>query len=116
MSSATTATVPASVGATIGQRLDRLPLTWALWRLALVTQVGWSLAILSDGIAARIYPFIWGPQHAFDTAQFSLLLVISTGLGIVAGEYVFALLSDRFGRKRILLIAAAVIGLGTLPA
>ncbi|HEX2646412.1 MAG TPA: MFS transporter, partial [Candidatus Dormibacteraeota bacterium] len=72
--------------------------------------------ILSDGIAARIYPFIWGPQGAFDTAHFSLLLVISTGLGIVAGEYLFAWLSDRFGRRRILLLAGATCGLGTLPA
>ncbi|HEX2646570.1 MAG TPA: hypothetical protein VHO95_05040, partial [Candidatus Dormibacteraeota bacterium] len=73
------------IAPTVGQRLDRLPLTWALWRLAIVTQAGWSFVILSDGIAARIYPFIWGPQGAFDTAHFSLLLVISTGLGIVAG-------------------------------
>jgi hypothetical protein len=29
--------------ATIPQRLDRLPLTWTLWRLALVTQAGWAL-------------------------------------------------------------------------
>lgn len=114
----TLADAPANVAAraTIGQRLDRLPLTWTLWRLALVTQVAWSFAILSDGIAARIYPFVWGPQHAFDTARFSLLLVISTGVGVVAGEYLFALLSDRLGRRRILLIASATIGLGTLPA
>src|SRR5215831_6353665 len=110
------ATVAAPLSPTVGQRLDRLPLTWALWRLAIVTQAGWSFVILSDGIAARIYPFIWGPQHAFDTARFSLLLVISTGVGIVAGEYVFAVLSDRFGRRRILMIAAATCGLGTLPA
>ena len=107
------ATTPA---ASIGQRLDRLPLTWALWRLGIVTQIGWALAILDDGIAARIYPFVWGPQHAFDTARFSLLLVISTGFGVVVGEYVFAILSDRFGRRRILLVAAATVGVGTLPA
>jgi hypothetical protein len=29
--------------ATIPQRLDRLPLTWTLWRLALVTQAGGAL-------------------------------------------------------------------------
>jgi MFS transporter, putative metabolite:H+ symporter len=107
---------PSASAATIGQRLDRLPLTWTLWRLGLVTQAAWALVVLTDGIAARIYPFVWGPQHAFDTAHFSLLLVISTGVGIVVGEYFFALISDRFGRRRTLIIAAATCGLGTLPA
>jgi MFS family permease len=102
--------------ATIPQRLDRLPLTWTLWRLALVTQAGWALVVATDAIAARIYPFIWEPRHAFDTAAFSVLLLVSTGAGIVAGEYFFALLSDRFGRRRTLLAAAATCGLGTLPA
>ena len=102
--------------ATIPQRLDRLPLTWTLWRLGLVTQAGWALVVATDAIAARIYPFIWGPRHAFDTAAFSILLLVSTGVGIVAGEYFFALLSDRFGRRRTLLAAAATCGLGTLPA
>ena len=102
--------------ATIPQRLDRLPLTWALWRLALVTQAGWALVVATDAIAARIYPFVWGPRHAFDTAAFSILLLVSTGVGIVAGEYFFAVLSDRFGRRRTLLAAAATCGLGTLPA
>jgi len=108
--------VAAAQGASIAQRLDRLPLTWTLWRLALVTQAGWGLVVATDAIAARIYPFIWGPEHAFDTAQFSLLLVISTGVGIVAGEYLFGPLADRFGRKPMLLAAAATCGLGTLPA
>ena len=109
-------TVAAPPTPSIAQRLDRLPLTWPLWRLALVTQAGWGFVIATDGLAARIYPFVWGPHHAFSITQFSLLLVISTGAGIVLGEYVFALLSDRFGRKRILLTAAAACGLGTLPA
>ena len=102
--------------ASIAQRLDRLPLTWTLWRLALVTQAGWGLVVATDAIAARIYPFVWGPRHAFGTAAFSFLLLISTGVGIVAGEYLFALLADRFGRRPTLLAAAATCGLGTLPA
>jgi MFS family permease len=102
--------------ATIPQRLDRLPLTWTLWRLALVTQAGWALVIATDAIAARIYPFVWGPRHAFGTSAFSILLLVSTGVGIVIGEYLFALLADRFGRRRTFLAAAATCGLGTLPA
>ncbi len=100
----------------VAQRLDRLPLTWTLWRLALVTQAGWGLVVATDAIAARIYPFVWGPRHAFGTAAFSFLLLISTGVGVVAGEYLFALLSDRFGRRPTLLAAAATCGLGPLPA
>ena len=110
------ATVPPVSRASIAQRLDRLPLTGTLWRLGLVTQAGWALVVATDAIAARIYPFVWGPEHAFDTAEFALLLVISTGVGVVAGEYLFAVLADRFGRRRILLVAGAVCGLGTLPA
>lgn len=102
--------------ASIAQRLDRLPLTWTLWRLALVTQAGWGFVVATDAIAARIYPFVWGPRHAFGTAAFSFLLLISTGVGIVAGEYLFALLADRFGRRPTLLAGAATCGLGTLPA
>ena len=102
--------------ASISQRLDRLPLTWTLWRLALVTQAGWGLVIATDAIAARIYPFVWGPRHAFGTAAFSFLLLISTGVGIVAGEYLFALLSDRFGRRPTLLAAAATCGTSTPTA
>src|SRR5215469_11555704 len=108
--------VTAAQGAGIAQRLDRLPLTWTLWRLALVTQAGWGLVVATDAIAARIYPFVWGLNHAFGTAQFSALLVVSTGVGIVAGEYLFALFADLFGRKHMLLVAAATCGLGTLPA
>jgi MFS family permease len=107
---------PSPQATTIAQRLDRLPLTWTLWRLGLIAQAGWALVIASDGIAARIYPFVWGPRHAFDTTRFSVLLVVSTGLGIVAGEYLFAALADRFGRRNILVAAALVCGVGTLPA
>ena len=81
-----------------------------------MTQAGWGLVIATDAIAARIYPFVWGPRHAFGTAAFSFLLLISTGVGIVVGEYLFALLADRFGRRPTLLAAAATCGLGTLPA
>ena len=100
----------------ISQRLDRLPLTWTLWRLALVTQAAWGLVVATDAIAARIYPFVWGPRHAFGTAAFSFLLLISTGVAIVVGEYLFALLADRVGRRPTLLVAVAACGLGTLPA
>ena len=71
--------VAPSARVSISQRLDRLPLTWTLWRLALVTQAGWGLVIATDAIAARIYPFVWGPRHAFGTAAFSFIAMQFTG-------------------------------------
>ena len=82
--------VTAAQGASIAQRLDRLPLTWTLWRLALVTQAGWGLVVATDAIAARIYPFVSAPEHAFGTAQFSVLLVAFVVVPV-------ALLVARFG-------------------
>ena len=55
-------------------------------------------------------PLHLGPEHAFDTAEFSILLLVSTGVGIVAGEYLLALLADRFGRKRMLLAYLIIPG------
>ena len=39
----------------IAARIDRLPLTWAQWRLALISQLFWGVIIAADGI----------PGHAF---------------------------------------------------
>jgi len=82
--------VTAVQGASNAQRLDRLPLTWTHLRLALVTQAGWGLVVAIDAIAARIYPFVWGSEHASGYAQFSVLLVAYL---IVTG----ALLPAHFG-------------------
>jgi len=82
--------VTAVQGASNAQRLDRLPLTWTHLRLALVTQAGWGLVVAIDAIAARIYPFVWGSEHAFGTAQFSVLLVAYVIVPV-------ALLVARFG-------------------
>ena len=37
----------------IAARIDRLPLTWAQWRLALISQLFWGVIIAADGIPAK---------------------------------------------------------------
>ena len=41
-------------------RVDRLPLTWMQWEIALVVQLAWAAMLATDGPALRLYPFIWG--------------------------------------------------------
>jgi putative MFS transporter len=109
-------TVPLTGGAgRIAARIDRLPLTWAQWRLALISQVFWGVIIAADGIPAKVYPFVWMPQHAFGMAAFSVLLAIQFGVGILVGEYLIGMVADRWGRRTALLLSTLVIALLMWP-
>lgn len=99
----------------IAARIDRLPLTWAQWRLALISQVFWGVIIAADGIPAKVYPYVWGPQHAFGMAAFSVLLAMQFGVGIVVGEYLIGMVADRWGRRTGLLLSTLTIALLMWP-
>ena len=40
-------------------RIDRLPLSWMQWEIALIVQLAWAAMLATDGPALRLYPFIW---------------------------------------------------------
>ncbi len=99
----------------IAARLDRLPLTWMQWRLALITQIFWGVIIAADGIPAKLYPFIWGPRHSFGTVAFSVLLAMQFGVGILVGEYLIGIVADRWGRRTALLVSSLAVSLPLWP-
>ena len=48
----------------IAARIDRLPLTRVQWHLAILVEITWGFIIVdTDGIGARLYPFVWRPQQ-----------------------------------------------------
>jgi putative MFS transporter len=106
--------VPAWTGR-IAARIDRLPLTWTQWRLALFSQVFWGVIIAADGVPGKLYPFVWGPRHAFGLGALSILLAIGNGVGILAGEYLIGLVADRWGRRLALLLSSLSLGLLLWP-
>jgi putative MFS transporter len=99
----------------IAARIDRLPLTWAQWRLALISQLFWGVIIAADGIPAKVYPYVWLPHHAFGMTAFSLLLAMQFGVGILVGEYLIGMVADRWGRRIALLISTLAIALLMWP-
>jgi MFS family permease len=99
----------------IAARIDRLPLTWVQWRLALISQIFWGVIIAADGIPARIYPFVWGPRHDFGEAAFSVMLAIQFGVGILIGEYLIGIFSDRWGRRTALLLSSLAMAMLLWP-
>ncbi|HVZ07628.1 MFS transporter [Rhodopila sp.] len=99
----------------IAARIDRLPLTWVQWRLALVTQIFWGVIIAADGIPAKLYPFVWGPKHSFGSVAFSVLLAMQFGVGILVGEYLIGIVADRWGRRMALLLSSLAVALPLWP-
>ncbi|HJU17987.1 MAG TPA: MFS transporter [Stellaceae bacterium] len=110
----TTIAEPLTTGR-IAARIDRLPLTWTQWRLALMTQLFWGIIVAVDGTPAKLYPFVWGPEHAFGLTAFSLLLAVGNGAGIIIGEYLISMVSDRWGRRTAMLVSALLVSLLLWP-
>jgi MFS family permease len=110
----TTISEPLTTGR-IAARIDRLPLTWMQWRLALTTQLFWGIIVATDGTPAKLYPFVWGPRHDFGLTAFSFLLAVGNGIGILIGEYLISLVSDRFGRRAAFLASALTLALLMWP-
>jgi len=98
----------------IAARIDRLPLTRVQYLLAAITQVYWGILIDTDGLVGRLYPFVWEPR-GMSTFQFSVMLAANIGVGILTGQYLGGFLSDRFGRKKVLVASAVIDALFLWP-
>jgi hypothetical protein len=78
-------------------RIDRLPLTRVQWQLAVLVEVTWGFIIFdTDGIGARLYPFVWRPNHIIDVVQYAVIQALQVGLGILLGVYMALRLRHRF--------------------
>lgn len=107
-------TTTAVRGGHIAARIDRLPLTRVQYLLAAITQVYWGVLIDTDGVVGRLYPFVWEPR-GMSTFKFSVMLACNIGVGILCGQYLGGWLSDRFGRKKVLVTSAVVNALFLWP-
>ncbi|HEY2286037.1 MAG TPA: MFS transporter [Streptosporangiaceae bacterium] len=101
------ARAPREASGHIAARIDRIPICRIQYGLAGITQIYWGGLIATDAVVARLFPFLWGPL-GMSTLQFSLMLSANIGAGILVGEYLGGFLSDRFGRKKILIASALV--------
>jgi MFS family permease len=100
----------------IAARIDRLPLTSFQWRLAILIEVTWGFIIFdTDGIGARLYPFIWRPHHILTVDQYAVIQALQVGLGVLLGAYLMSWVADRFGRRPAILLATLLGGLCIWP-
>jgi len=100
----------------VAARIDRLPLTRVQWQLAILVEITWGFIIFdTDGIGARLYPFVWRPAHIIDVYQYAVIQAMQVGLGILLGVFIMSWIADRYGRRPAILTATLLGGLCIWP-
>ena len=85
----------------IAARIDRLPLTRIQWQLAILVEITWGFIIVdTDGIGARLYPFVWRPNHLLAVDQYAVIQALQVGLGILVGAYLMSWIAGKYGRRQ----------------
>jgi putative MFS transporter len=97
----------ATSGGAIGARLDRLPSTWAVWRLVVLISLGGCFEFYDLMMTAYISPGLIkaGVFHGGKSGFFGLTdqatFAAATFLGLFIGTLIFSQVADRFGRRAI---------------
>jgi MFS family permease len=100
----------------ISSRIDRLPLTRVQWELSILVEITWGFIIVdTDGIGARLYPFVWRPLGLITTNQYAVIQALQVGLGVLLGTYLMSFVADKYGRRPAILLSIALAGLCLWP-
>src|SRR6201992_4454612 len=94
----------------IAARIDRLPMSFMCRDICLIVQVGWASSAATDGIAQRLYPFVWLPANVITHSQYNVLYALQVGISILLGGYALGWLADKIGRRKALILSAALGG------
>jgi putative MFS transporter len=87
-------------------RVDRLPKSLMAWEICLIVQIGWAASSSTDGIALRLYPFVWLPAHVINHSQYDVLYALQVGISILIGGYALGWLADKIGRRPALILSS----------
>jgi putative MFS transporter len=87
-------------------RVDRLPKSLMAWEICLIIQIGWAMSASTDGIALRLYPFVWLPAHVITHSQYDVLFALQVGISILIGGYALGWLADKIGRRPALILSS----------
>ena len=91
-------------------RVDRLPMSMMAWEICLIVQVGWAMSASTDGIALRLYPFVWLPAKEITHSQYDVLYALQVGISILLGGYALGWLADKIGRRKALILSSVLAG------
>src|SRR6201986_4072860 len=90
-------------------------MSFMAWEICLIIQIGWSTSASTDGIAARMYPFVWLPAKVISHTQYNVLYALQAGISILIGGQPIGWLSNKIGRRKALILSATLAGLFIWP-
>ncbi len=95
----------------IAQRLDRLPMTSTMRKVLLITGIGWLFDAMDQGMVSGVIASI-GQEWSLSHAQLGFLS--SSGvLGMIIGAALSGFVSDRFGRRSVIVWTLLLFSLGS---
>ncbi len=95
----------------ISQRIERLPVTKMLWKVLLLTGIGWLFDAMDQGMVAGVMAAI-GKEWKLGPAELGLLGSASA-MGMAVGAAVAGTVSDRWGRRTVITFTLVLYGVGS---
>ncbi len=95
----------------ISQRLERLPVTRTLWKVLLLTGLGWLFDAMDQGMVAGVMAAIGKDWHLVPS---QLGLIGSVGaIGLAIGAAVAGMSADRWGRRAVIMFTLVLYGIAS---
>lgn len=92
----------------ISERIERLPVTRTLWKVLLLTGVGWLFDAMDQGMVAGVMAAVGKEWHLLPS---QLGLLGSAGAaGMALGALVAGLAADKWGRRTVILATLVIYG------
>ena len=86
-------------------------MSWMAWEICLIVQVGWAaMRPRPTGSPPGCTRSSGCPAKVINSSQYSVLYAFQAGISIVIGGYAIGWLADKIGRRKALIISAALAG------
>ena len=98
--------------ASIAERIESLPMTKATWTIMLLVGIGWMFDAMDQGMVSGVIAAI---GTDWDLSDFERSWLMSSGIfGMILGAALSGSLSDRFGRRSVILYTLLIYSIGSL--
>ena len=96
---------------TISERLESLPMSKMTWSILLIIGIGWMFDAMDQGMVSGVLKMV---QNDWGLSMFELSWMTSAGIfGMIIGAALSGALSDRFGRRTVVLYTLLIYSIGS---